>query len=197
MLTTILEEAEHLNQIVSNLLDLARVRAGALVPSKQEIFIEDVIAGVLRRMRRRLEGMPLRTVIRPGLPPVHADPVQIAQVFSNLLENAVRFSAGKELQITAARWESVIRVTVTDHGPGILHEDRERVFEEFFRRDAGKGRGGSGLGLAIARAIVVAHGGRISVEGAPGGGTAVAFELPVARVSRREDDSPARKEVLR
>ncbi len=63
---------------------------------------------------------------------------------------------------------------------GVRPEERERVFDPFYRRDAGAGRGGSGLGLAIARAVVVAHGGRIWIEGAPGGGTAVVFELPAA-----------------
>jgi two-component system sensor histidine kinase KdpD len=72
-----------------------------------------------------------------------------------------------------------VQLRVTDRGPGIPVADRERVFEAFYRGDAAPERSGSGLGLAIARAIVVAHGGRIWIEGAPGGGTAVVFELPV------------------
>jgi signal transduction histidine kinase len=69
---------------------------------------------------------------------------------------------------------------VADQGPGIPPAERDRVFEPFFRREAGETRTGSGLGLAIARAVVLAHGGRIWVEGSPSGGTAVVFELPVA-----------------
>jgi len=182
MIRTVVEEADHLNQIVSNLLDLARMRAGALVPTMKPIFIEDVIGSVLRRMRRGLQEITVRTNIRAELPPIEADPIQIEQVISNLLENAIRFSPGdSELQISAASWQGVVQVRVADHGPGIPSEDRERVFQEFYRRDAGRGRGGTGLGLAIARAVVLAHGGRIWAEAAPGGGTAIVFELPAAK----------------
>ena len=80
-----------------------------------------------------------------------------------------------EVVVSVAPWRSAVRVTVTDHGPGIAPEDRERVFEAFSHGHVG----GSGLGLAISRAIVLAHGGRIWVEGAPGGGAAVSFEISV------------------
>ena len=180
-LRTVVEEADHLNLIVGNLLDLARMRAGALVPSKQPILIDEVTGSVLQRMRHSLDGIVVRTTIRPELPPVEADPIQISQVFANILENAARFSPkGSEIHISAAPWRSAIQVRITDQGPGIPESDRDRVFEEFFRRDVGKGRGGTGLGLAIARAIVIAHGGTISVASAPGGGTAITFELPIA-----------------
>ena len=190
VIRTVVEEADHLNLIVSNLLDLARMRAGALTPSTQPILLDEVIGSVLQRMRRSLERVVVRTTIRPELPAVEADPVQIGQVLSNVIENAIRFSPpGSEVHITAARWRSAIQVRVTDHGPGISEADRERVFEEFYRRDAGGGKGGTGLGLAIARAIVVAHGGTIRTGAAPGGGTAVTFELPIA-ARRREDAEP-------
>jgi two-component system sensor histidine kinase KdpD len=181
VLQTVVEEADHLNLIVANLLDLARMRAGALVPSTQPILIEEVIGSVLQRMARSLEGLTVRTTIRPDLPTVDADPVQVGQVLTNILENATRFSPeGGVIEISAARWRSSVQVRVSDQGPGILAEDRERVFEEFYRRDAGRARGGTGLGLAIARAIVNAHGGTISVGRAPTGGTVVTFELPAA-----------------
>lgn len=195
MLTTVLEEADHLNQIVSNLLDLARMRAGALVPSKQPIFMEDVIGSIFRRMRRALQEVPVRTNIQAELPPIDADPVQIGQVLTNLLENAIRFSpAGSEIQVSAARWQGVVQVRVADHGPGIPSECRERVFEEFYRRDAGPGRGGTGLGLAIARAIVIAHGGKIWAEESPGGGAAIMVELPTAKDPAAATESEAPRE---
>jgi two-component system sensor histidine kinase KdpD len=192
VLLTVVEEADHLNLIVGNLLDLARMRAGALVPSTQPILIDEVIGSVLQRMRRSLDGVVVRTAIRPELPAVEADPVQIGQVLSNIIENAVRFSPkGSEIQISAARWRSAIQVRITDQGPGIPEGDRDRVFEEFYRQDAGTGRGGTGLGLSIARAVLVAHGGRIWASAAPGGGTAVSFELPIAPGDRPEAGSPA------
>ncbi|HEX6581643.1 MAG TPA: ATP-binding protein [Actinomycetota bacterium] len=197
VLRTVVEEADHLNLIVGNLLDLARIRAGALVPSKQTILVEEVIGSVLQRMRRSLEGLVVRTTIRPELPPVDADPVQIGQVLSNIIENAIRFSPnGSEIQITAARWHSAVQVRITDQGPGIPAEDRDRVFEEFYRRDAGAGRGGTGLGLAIARAVVVAHGGTISARSAPGGGTAIVFELPIAVGETHDEASRAPRSAV-
>jgi len=175
LLGTVLEETDRLNLLVGNILELARVRAGALVPAKQPTALEEVVESVLHRMRDRLASVRVRTIVR-DTPQVAADPVQLDQVLTNVLENAVRFSPpGGEVAVSVAPWRSAVRVTVTDHGPGIAPEDRERVFEAFSHGHAG----GSGLGLAISRAIVLAHGGRIWVEGAPGGGAAVSFEIPV------------------
>jgi two-component system sensor histidine kinase KdpD len=198
MLVTVLEETDHLDRIVGNLLDLARIRAGALVPARQPILIEEVIGAVLRRMRRSLDGVSVRTTIRPDLPPVDADPTGVQQVLSNLIENAIRFSPRHGgIDISAARWRGMVRVRVADQGSGIPVEDRDRVFDEFFRRDAGSGRGGTGLGLAIARAVVVAHGGKIWAEGAPGGGAAILFDLPVAREPELRTTHEDRTEVGR
>jgi two-component system sensor histidine kinase KdpD len=181
LLRTVLEETDRLNRLVGNILDLARVRAGALVPAKQLAGIDEVIEAVLHRMEPLLSRVHVRTLLRPDLPEVPMDPVQIDQVLSNLLENAARFSPpGGEIMVSAAPWRHSVRVRVADQGPGIPPAERDRVFEPFFRREAGETRTGSGLGLAIARAVVLAHGGRIWVEGSPSGGTAVVFELPVA-----------------
>jgi two-component system sensor histidine kinase KdpD len=180
LLQTVLEETDRLNRLVGNILDLAKVRAGALVPSKEPISMEDVLESVVHRMQPSLSRVTLRTGVRPDLPDAMDDPVQMVQVLTNLLENAVRFSPmGGEVQVTLAPWQECVQVRVSDRGSGIPAADREVVFEPFYRRDAGPGRGGSGLGLAIARAIVLAHGGRIWIEGAPTGGTAVVFEIPV------------------
>jgi two-component system sensor histidine kinase KdpD len=180
LLQTVVEETDRLNRLVGNILDLAKVRAGALVPAKEPTAMQDVLESVLHRMQATLSRVVLRTVIRPNLPDVMADPVQLDQVLTNLLENAARFSPpGGEVQVTLAPWQESLQVRVTDQGPGIPADERERAFEPFYRKDAGGGRGGSGLGLAIARAVVLAHGGRIWIEGAPSGGTAVVFELPM------------------
>jgi two-component system sensor histidine kinase KdpD len=192
LLRTILEETDRLNRLVGNILDLARVRAGALVPAKQPTAIEEVIESVLHRMKPTLSRVRVRTLVRPDIPDVPMDPVQIDQVLSNLLENAARFSPpGGEILLSAAPWQRSVRVRVADQGPGIPPGDRERVFEPFFRHDAGEARTGSGLGLAIARAVVLAHGGRIWIEGSPAGGTAVVFDLPVGdgRSGRRGSSS--------
>lgn len=181
LLGTVVEETDRLNRLVGNILELAKVRAGALLPAKQPTALDEVVESVLHRMEPSLRGVRLRTILRDA-PDVPVDPVQIDQVLSNLLENAARFSPpGGEVVVSVAPWRGGVQVRVADQGPGIAPEDRERVFEAFARGgtlgpDSG---GGAGLGLAIARAIVLAHGGRIRIEGAPGGGTAVVFELPV------------------
>ncbi len=181
MARTIIEESDHLNQIVGNLLDLARMRVGALVPSKKPVYIEDVVAAVLRRLRRSLEAFVLDLKFRDNLPAVVADPVQLEQVLTNLLENSARFSPhGTTIQISAAVWQSTLQVRVSDQGAGIAREDRERVFHEFFSRAEGPAQKGTGLGLAIARAIIEGHGGRIWATDAPGGGATIVFELPLS-----------------
>lgn len=180
-LRAVLAETDRLNRLIGNILDLAKVRAGALVPAKEPTAIEDVIESVLHRMEPALGNVHVRSIIRPDIPEAPMDPVQMDQVLSNLLENAVQFSPPEgEILISAAPWHGSVRVRVADQGPGIPVEERERVFDAFHRSDPGAGRSGSGLGLAIARAIVLAHGGRIWIEGAPSGGTAVVFEVPMA-----------------
>ncbi|MGH2636698.1 MAG: ATP-binding protein [Actinomycetota bacterium] len=181
LLWTVAEETDRLNRLIGNILELAKVRAGALVPAKQPTAIEEVVESVLHRMQAASRGLRVRTILRES-PDVPVDPVQIDQVLSNLLENAIRFSPpGGEILISVAPWRSGVQVRMTDEGPGIPPDDRERVFEAFVRGGPSGSDAeahGSGLGLSIARAIVLAHGGRIRIEGTPSGGTAVVFELP-------------------
>jgi two-component system, OmpR family, sensor histidine kinase KdpD len=180
LLTTVLEETDRMNRLVGNLMDLSRIRAGALVLAREAAAIDEIVEAVVARMRPRLQRVSVRLNIRPELPDVFVDPVQIDQVLTNLLENAAAHSpAGGEVQVAASSFRDSVQVRVADQGPGIPEAERERVFEAFYRGDAAPERPGSGLGLAIAQAIVVAHGGRIWIEGAPGGGTVVVFELPV------------------
>jgi two-component system sensor histidine kinase KdpD len=179
LLETVLEETDRLNRVVGNILDLARARAGAMTPATEPTAVDEIVESVVHRMAARLARVRVRLALRDDLPEIRADPVQLDQVLTNLLENAARFSPeGGEVLVAVAPWrEGGIQVRVADEGPGVPPEERERVFEPFYRRDDGR-RTGSGLGLAIARAIVTAHGGRIWLEGTPLGGAAVVFELP-------------------
>jgi two-component system, OmpR family, sensor histidine kinase KdpD len=177
-LDTIREEAVRLNRLVGDLLDLSRLRAGALVPSKVEASIDEIVESVLRRLRSQLASRELVVEIQENVPDVPMDVMQIDQVLTNLIENAVKYSVPTSaITVSASGWGGGIRVRVANVGARIPKEDRERFFEPFVRGE-GHAVAGTGLGLAIARAIVVAHGGRIWIDDAPAGGTAVAFELP-------------------
>ena len=178
LLETIRQEAERLNRLVGNLLDLSRLRAGALTPSRRPAQVDEIIEGVLARMEPQLREHRLKVLLRESLPQVPVDVVQLDQVLTNLLENAAKYSPkGTEINVATARWEDTVQVRIADQGGGIPADQRTEVFEPFARgTDDGRG---SGLGLAIARAVVQAHGGTIWAEGAPGGGTAIVFRLPV------------------
>jgi two-component system, OmpR family, sensor histidine kinase KdpD len=180
LLTTILEETDRLNRLVGNLLDLARIRAGALTPTRQLASIEEIVEVVVSRMRARLPGHAVTAELPGELPDASVDPMQLDQVLTNLLENAGRHSPpGGAISVRVAPGDRAIQVRVSDQGPGIPPADRERVFEPFDRGGSIPDTPGTGLGLAIAKAVVVAHGGRIWIEDAPGGGCAVAFEIPL------------------
>lgn len=183
LLTTIAEESDRLNRLIANLLSLSRLRAGALVPEKVPAPVEDVVEAAAARLRKR--GYRIHVEEAASLPPAPMDLLQIDQVVSNLMENAVRFANESPVEVrvrtgpTLPGLQGCVEVEVADHGPGIRPEDRERVFEEFYRRDTPGGEGGVGLGLAIARAIVEAHGGTIWATETPGGGATLAFRLPL------------------
>jgi len=180
LLLTIREETDRLNRLVGNIMDLAKVRAGALIPSREPTAIDEIVVAVLQRLRSNLSSFTLRADLQDDLPDAMVDPVQIDQVLTNLLENAARYApAGSEIEVKVLDAGDVIRVRVSDQGAGIPAEDREKVFEAFYRGSASPERPGSGLGLAIVRAIVLAHGGRVWIEDASVGGTAVVFDVPV------------------
>ena len=165
---------------MGNILDLTKIRAGALTSTRQPSAMDEIVEAVLARMRPRLATVRIKTKIREGLPEVMVDPMQMDQILTNLLENAARHSPPEgEIQVAVSSFRNAVQVRVSDRGPGIPEDERERVFEAFYRGTTSPETPGSGLGLAIVKAIVVAHGGRIWIEGAPGRGTAVVFEIPV------------------
>jgi two-component system sensor histidine kinase KdpD len=176
-LDTIKQEADRLHRVVNNMLDLSRMRADALVPSRSPSPVDELIESVVARLRPLLNGREVEITVRDDLPDVSMDVVQIDQVLTNLIENAAKFSPQNSLiSLSAVGHPGGVRVTVADRGPGIPKEDHARIFEPF---EKGRGQAsGTGLGLAIARAIVLAHGGRIWVGDAPRGGAAFTFELP-------------------
>ena len=177
-LEMIKQESERMHRVVNNLLDMARMRAGAITPRRTPAAVDELIDSVIARLRPRLESHEVLVQVAEDLPEVPMDVVQIDQVLTNLVENAVKFSSpGKDILVTAKGDNRNVRVSVVDTGEGIDRREQEAIFEPFTR--GSHPRAGTGLGLAIAKAIVVAHGGEIWVNRAPGGGTVFAFDLPV------------------
>lgn len=175
LLKTIHEEAERLNRIVKNVLDITRLESGAIMIKKELQLLEEIVGVVLNRLGDRLNDYPL-TLNVPGNLPFIPDGLLLEQVFMNLFENAVKYTPkGTPLELSAFESQGTVTVELADRGPGIPPGGEERVFEKFVHGGTG---GGVGLGLAVCRAIVVAHGGKIWAENRPGGGAVFRFTLP-------------------
>jgi two-component system sensor histidine kinase KdpD len=178
---SIVGEAERLERLVSNLLDMTRLDQGAVVPKREWVPAEEVVGSALTRLERLLAGRPVRTRLHADLPLLSVDPVLLEQLLVNLLENAIKYTPpGSELSVTANVVGEGIEFEVADRGPGIDAGEEERIFERFYRGDA-PGVRGAGLGLPIARAIARVHGGRLTAASRDGGGAVFRLVLPLPR----------------
>jgi two-component system sensor histidine kinase KdpD len=175
------QEARRLNRIVGNLLDLSRIEAGSLRPAADWYDVGALVDDVVGRLRSITAQHRVRVEVPEDLPPVQLDYVEIDQVLSNLIENAVKYTPpGGEILVTAQQGDGEVQIRVADRGPGLPAAAISRVFDRFYRIDGtGQGPGGTGLGLAVARGLVEAHGGRIWVENRPDGGASFTFTLPL------------------
>jgi two-component system, NtrC family, sensor histidine kinase KinB len=177
------EESDLLHRILTDLLDINRIGSGRLQMNCREVAPQTLILEALEPIRTaaRDQGVEIATELGDALPPVWADPIQTGHVFSNLLNNALRYTApGGRITISAAAEEEMVRFFVTDTGSGIPHQFLQRIFEQFFRVPDQQTEKGTGLGLAIAKEIVEAHGGNINVESREGQGTTFSFTLKKA-----------------
>ena len=180
----IVREADRLNRLVANLLDMSRIEGGALKPEKEWYPINELIQDVVARMQPVLQGRVVHTDLPADLPPVKLDYLQIDQVLTNLLENAVRYTpAESPIEIGVRLDGEYMLISVADRGPGIPAADLDRVFDKFYRvmetQTKATRTTGSGLGLAVCKGLVEAHGGRIWVENRQGGGAIFQFTLPL------------------
>lgn len=176
---TICDEAERLERLVRNLLDMTRVQAGALNIKKEWIALEELIGTARTRLRRQLEGREVHVTLPPGDTWVMVDAILFEQVLQNLLENALKYTPqGTPLDFIARRTADGIELELADRGPGVDAAETERLFEKFYR-SAATGRSGAGLGLAVCRGIVEAHGGTITARRRDGGGARFIVSLPV------------------
>ena len=177
---TVFEEADRLNRLVRNLLDMTRLQSGAVRVKKEWHPLEEIVGAALSRLESRLRDRPVATHLREDLPLVPLDGLLVEQVLVNLVENAIKYSPrGTPIEVSAWTAENEVTVEVADRGPGLPSGEEERVFEKFYRGPARDRPGGVGLGLTICRGIVSAHGGRIWAENRPGGGAAFRFALPL------------------
>ncbi len=175
------EEAERLNRLVGNLLDMTRIEAGALKVAREPCDVQDVIGAALEPLDDRLRNRPLTVDIPPDLPLVPMDFVLIAQVLLNVLDNALKYSPPDAPVEVLARVEGPeAHVQVADRGVGIPPDDLSRVFDKFYRVQQPGQVSGTGLGLSICKGIVEAHGGRIWAQNREGGGTVITLALPLA-----------------
>jgi signal transduction histidine kinase len=172
-----------LEDFTAQLLEMARLEEGQIALDKEEIdaiaLVRDVVAdhAILAKQKRQWISLD----VDPDPPHVVADRRKMHQALANLIVNAIRYAPqGTPILVAAHRRGDELRIEVRDHGPGIATEDRQRIFDKFFRGHNADGTAGSGLGLAIARSLVTLHGGTLEYEENPGGGSAFVTVLPLA-----------------
>jgi two-component system sensor histidine kinase KdpD len=176
------EEAEHLNHLVGNLLDLSRIEGGSLKPQMSWQDLDTVIEDTLDRLRPVTRQHRVRVDIPRGLAPLWFDPVEVGEVIYNLVENATKYAPSEtEISLSVARGDREDSIVVEDRGPGLPATALSHLFDPFYRATDGRQRPqGLGLGLAIVRGLVEAHGGRVWAENRAGGGARFTFTLPVS-----------------
>jgi two-component system, OmpR family, sensor histidine kinase KdpD len=176
---TIHDESRRMTVLVNNLLDMARLESGKAVLSRQWTSLEELIGGVLTRLRDAQAEHPIAVALPHDLPLLRVDAVLIEQVLANLLENAAKYTpAHSPIEVSAQVLAGRIAIEVADRGPGIPAGEEVRVFDKFHRVHPESAQSGVGLGLAIAKAIVIAHGGSITAANRAGGGAVFRVELP-------------------
>jgi two-component system sensor histidine kinase KdpD len=177
LLASIVSEATYLSTVTENTLQLVRLSNATQDITMDWESVEEIVGAVLARVRQRDPTRRIKSRVPEGLPLIKADPVLIAQLLGNLLDNALQYSADAiDLVVTAADYH--LRLSVKDRGPGIPDDKQSAIFEPYSRNDH-VGQRGSGLGLAVCRAIANAHGGTLTVYRRNGGGSSFTLSLPV------------------
>jgi two-component system sensor histidine kinase KdpD len=176
----IAEQARRMSSLVNNLLDMARIQSGQVKLRREWQSVEEVVGSALKSAQPALEKHRVEVNLPRDLPLVEFDATLIERVLYNLLDNAGKYTpSGTVIQIAAEASRGQLLVIVSDNGPGVPEGQREAIFEKFTRGSRESATPGVGLGLAISRAIVEAHRGKIWVEDNPGGGARFCFTLPL------------------
>ncbi|HTC20377.1 MAG TPA: ATP-binding protein [bacterium] len=176
----IYSEAERLNRLLSNLLEMTKLSAGKVQLKKEIQPLEEIVEVAFSRLDKKLEGRRVRINFSKDLPMLPLDSLLMEQVFINLLENTIKYTpTGTPIEVGARVEGSFLRVEVADEGPGLATGNEKKIFEKFYQGSLGGPKGGVGLGLAICRGVVEAHGGIIWAENRPQGGAVFCFTLPL------------------
>ena len=179
LLVTIDEEADRLNTLVGNLLDMSRLQSGGLQLVMRDVGLEEVVPAAIKGLGERAHSVDVS--VDETLPRVHADAALLERAFANIIDNAITWSPnGFPVRVDACRVAERVDVRVVDRGPGIPPGQRDRMFQPFQRLGDRSNGTGTGLGLAVARGFVDAMGGEITVEDTPGGGLTVVVSLEAA-----------------
>jgi signal transduction histidine kinase len=179
------KDAQRLNRMITDMLDLDRMESGRMVLRREAVDINSIIRDVVDRVRPNAPRHPVTLRLDTRLPPFSGDRDKLTQVVANLLNNAVKYSPdGGDIVITSRAEPGFVQIAVEDHGLGIPEDALERVFERYSRVESSATRHiqGTGLGLPIVRQIVEMHGGRAWVESAVGKGSTFRFTVPLAAV---------------
>jgi two-component system sensor histidine kinase KdpD len=180
LLDTAREEAERLNRLVGNLLDMTRIEAGAIQVRRDSCDVLDLIGTAIESIKDQLGDHPVNVYVPDDLPLVPMDFVLIERVLVNVLDNAIKFSPEREpIEIQANLDENDLEIKILDQGPGIPPKDLERIFDKFYRVQRPGYVRGTGLGLSICKGIVEAHGGSIYARNRPDGGAMITIVLPI------------------
>ena len=175
----IYEEAQRMSSLVNNILDMARLDAGAVQLNKQWYPLDEIIGVVLTRLQKRLTGRQVSVKLPAGITMVFVDAVMLEQVLINLLENALRYTPeASPLEITAKAIDGEVAIAIADRGQGLPPGYESKIFEKFYRVHNEAAQSGVGLGLAICKAIIEAHGGSIQAQNRPTGGAVFSFTIP-------------------
>lgn len=179
LIAAIDDEADHLNMLVGNLLDMSRIESGALKPKREWNILSEIVGSVLSRMKHFAEEHKIEVNVPDSLPFVPVDYVQMEQVFTNLVSNSLKYAPANTVVSIQAQVEGdAIRVRVSNQGPHVPPDDLERIFDKFYRITSADRITGTGLGLSICKGIIEAHGGRIWAENIASG-LAFNFTLPL------------------
>ncbi|RKH58856.1 hybrid sensor histidine kinase/response regulator [Corallococcus aberystwythensis] len=173
-------QVQRLHALMETLLDVSQLTTGRLALELNDVDLTAVVGKAVARLRDEVERMGVTVTLDAGTPLVgRYDKLRIDQVVTHLLSNAAKYGEGRPISVRVAAEDGTARLTVRDQGIGISEEDRARIFERFERAVPGRNYGGLGLGLWIARQVVEAHGGRITVDSKPGLGSTFVVELPI------------------